>query len=151
MWMVPTQALGPAEGNAFNIVSLGDGGQITLTFDAPIANGPGFDFAVFENAFNDTFLELAYVEVSSDGTNFSRFGNTSLTPSPVPFVGANVDATNLNNLAGKYRQGFGTPFDLSELGLSQITQVRIVDIPGDGSRLDSSNHPIYDPYPTSGS
>src|SRR5205823_3796453 len=36
-------------------------------------------------------------------------------------------------------------------GLSQVSQVRIVDIPGDGRCLDSNAHPIYDPYPTQGS
>ena len=36
---------------------VGDGGSAILTFDTPIANGPGFDFAVFENGFSDTFLE----------------------------------------------------------------------------------------------
>lgn len=35
----------------FGVVSLGDGGSITLTFDAGIGDGPGADFAVFENGF----------------------------------------------------------------------------------------------------
>ncbi|MEM1001677.1 MAG: T9SS C-terminal target domain-containing protein, partial [Bacteroidota bacterium] len=61
---LPEDALGLATNTP---VSLGDGGIATLTFDTPISDGPGFDFAVFENSFNDTFLELAFVEVSSDG------------------------------------------------------------------------------------
>src|SRR3989338_5346143 len=44
-----------------SVVSLGASGVAVLTFLNPIANGPGFDFAVFENAFNDEFLELAVV------------------------------------------------------------------------------------------
>ncbi|MFN6048554.1 MAG: T9SS C-terminal target domain-containing protein, partial [Bacteroidota bacterium] len=56
-------AEGPAASNG--VVSLGDGGIATLTFDPPITNGDGFDFAVFENTFLDTFLELAFVEVST--------------------------------------------------------------------------------------
>ena len=52
---------------------LGDDGSLVLTFPAPIADGAGPDFAVFENAFSTEFLELAFVEVSSDGTNFTRF------------------------------------------------------------------------------
>ena len=148
---VPANALGPAEGTNFDIVSLGDGGQITLTFAAPIADGAGADFAVFENSFSDTFLELAWVEVSNDGTNFVRFPNDSLTANPVPFLGGAVDPTNIDGLAGKYRAGFGTPFDLSAVGLSQVTHVRLVDIIGNGTALDTSGDIIYDPFPTTGS
>ena len=63
---------------------------------------------------------------------------------------------------GKYRQGYGTPFDLADLSdkpevlsgdvdLSSISHVRIVDVVGDGTFLDSLGKVIYDPYPTSGS
>ena len=66
-------------------VSLGDGGTVVLTFPQPIGDVPGPDFAVFENGFkafdNSFFLELAHVEVSSDGVNFYRFPSSSLTPS----------------------------------------------------------------------
>ena len=76
-WQTPGKALGPP-GDTYDIVSLGNGGQITMTFAQPITDGAGADFAVFENAFSDTYLELAFVEVSSDGVNFFRFP----TPSP---------------------------------------------------------------------
>jgi len=112
---------------------------------------------VFENSFSDTFLELGYVEVSSDGVNFFRFGNDSLTESPVGGFGA-VDPTDIGGFAGKYRQGYGTPFDLALLidtsGLldtNNVKWVRIVDIVGDGGCLDTSGDVIYDPYPTMGS
>jgi len=160
-WQTPEKALGPAEGTSFEVVSLGAGGKITLTFDPPVRNGDGWDFAVFENGFDDTFLELAYVEVSSDGSAFIRFDNTSLTPDPIPSFGT-VDPTHIDGLAGKYRQGYGTPFDLEELSgkqevlqgdvdLMAITHIRIVDIVGDGTYLDSSGVGIYDLYPTFGS
>jgi hypothetical protein len=149
-FQTPEQAVGKAAGNSSDIVSLGRGGQITLTFDAPIENGKGWDFAVFENAFSDTFLELAYVEVSSDGTSFVRFNNDSLTSKPVSGFGS-VDPTNIDCLAGKYRQGYGTPFDLADVGLDQATHVRLIDIVGDGSDKDTSGDIIYDPYPTVGS
>ena len=134
-WQAPANALGPASGDSFGIVCLGDGGTITLTFDVPIADGPGPDFAVFENAFDDEFLELAWVEVSSDGSNYFRFANHSLTPDPVPFIGASMQATNIAGLAGKYRQGYGTPFDLRELSgasplldIMAVRWVRLADI-----------------------
>ena len=160
-WQVPGNALGPAEGNSFDIVALGSGGRITLRFDPPIENGEGWDFAVFENSFSDRYLELAYVEVSSNGIDFVRFDAISLTPHPVPGFG-NIDPTDVDGLAGKYRQGYGTPFDLEEISdkpgvlsgdvdLSSISFIRIVDVVGDGTFLDSLGEVIYDPYPTAGS
>lgn len=161
----PERALGESGGNSgdpiFDIVSLGRGGSITLTFDLPIKNDEGWDFAVFENSFSDSFLEVAYVEVSSNGSDFIRFENDSLTQSPVGAFGA-IDTTEITGLAGKYRAGFGTPFNLGDLAsedevlngtvnLSRITHVRIVDIIGDGTDRDTSGDIIYDPYPTTGS
>ncbi len=157
LWQTPEKAMGPATGTAFEIVCLGDGGQITMVFDPPIADGPGADFAVFENGHSDEFLELAYTEISSDGIHFHRFFNRSLTPAPVPFINAMMGATNLYGLAGKYRQGFGTPFDLADLedtpglDLQAVRYVRLVDIVGNGSALDAVGQPIYDPHPTTGS
>ena len=158
VWQTPEYALGKAVGTSYDIVSLGRGGSITMTFDPPIENGDGWDFAVFENSFNDYNMELAYVEVSSNGIDFVRFDNISLTPDPVGGYGS-VDTTLINGLAGKFKQGYGTPFDLSDfvnnidvqsgiVDLFQITYVRIVDIIGDGSSYDSEGNVIYDPYPT---
>jgi len=155
-WMTPEKALGAAQGTSSDIVSLGTGGRITMTFADPIANGAGYDFAVFENSFSDTFLELAKVEVSSDGVNFYGFDSYSLTASPVSAFGT-LDPTNIDGLAGKYRQGWGTPFDLdifsgtTGLDLGAISYVRLLDVVGDGSMLDSNGNPIYDPYQTTGS
>jgi hypothetical protein len=161
-WQTPIKALGAAQGTSTDIVGLGDGGSITLSFANDIVNGAGFDFAVFENSFSDTFLELAWVEVSSNGIDFFRFPGVSFTPSLVNGFG-NIDPTNLNGLAGKYRQGFGTPFDLNVLAgkagldVNHVKYVRLVDIIGNGTQFDNyptalgGPHPIYDPYPTSGS
>lgn len=150
-----------AEPNAsLPVVSLGDGGRITLTFERPIANGLGPDFAVFENGITDGFLELAFVEVSSDGASFSRFRAVSLTQKTTqigPFD-QSIDATDLYNLAGKYRVGFGTPFDLAELAgtpgldVNNVTHIRIVDVVGSINPLygtvDSLGNLINDAWPT---
>jgi hypothetical protein len=142
------------------VVSLGDGGYAILTFPQPITNGTGFDFAVFENSFSDHFLELAFVEVSSDGINFFRFPCTSLTSctsqiGPFDHTG---EASLVNNLAGKYRVLYGTPFDLDELknisglDIDRITHVKIIDVVGSiqstYASLDRFGNPINDPYPT---
>jgi len=141
------------------VVSLGDHGSALLTFDSPIVNRPGPDFAVFENAFGDNFLELAFVEVSSDGQRFVRFPAVSLTQDTlqIPTFGT-LDATKINNLAGKYRLTYGTPFDLEEIkdssgiDLGHITQVRVVDAVGclqvPFASIDSQGHKINDPWPT---
>lgn len=166
-FLVATRALGPAEvrtdglGSTNGVVSLGDGGQITLTFPAPITDGRGPDFAVFENAISNTgysFLELAFVEVSSDGVNFTRFPSHVLATNPVPTYPADyMEPEAYGGLAGKHLQGTGTPFDLRVLAGSpgldvrRVTHVRIVDVLGDGSVTDSYGHPIYDPTPTWGS
>ncbi len=141
------------------VLSLGDGGYAILTFDPPIKNGPGWDFAVFENAFDDYFLELAFVEVSSDGENFYRFPSVSLTDTTEQ-VGTfgTLDATNIYNLAGKYRINYGVPFNLDELknqpglDVNRITHVKIIDVVGsildEYATFDSEGNKINDPWPT---
>jgi hypothetical protein len=150
-------AVGAATANTMDVVSLGDGGMATLTFATPIANGDGYDFAVFENSFNDYFLELAVVEVSSDGEHFVRFPATSLTQTHTQIT-ERVDPTFINNLAGKYRVGYGTPFDLDDLrdsaniDLNSITHVRVIDVVGSidpqYGTYDAFGHLINDPFPT---
>ena len=186
----PVRGLGPADGAT---VSLGDldsaailgetaPGSIVVSFQATIVDGPGADFAVFENAgaFFDShdvdfiFAELAFVEVSSNGSDFARFPATSLnievdpnTPDPnhdqihTPFGRdfAGINTTNVNNLAGVHPMLTGTPFDLSDLAthtlvtqgtvdLNGIQFIRFVDIPGEGSFTDSLENPILDAWKT---
>ena len=160
-WRVPSRALGPAQGTSEDVVSLGEGGSITLAFDPPLSDGEGPDLAVFENAFSDDFLELGTVEVTSDQVHFVRFAVTSLSPEPIGEYAA-LDPTLIDGFAGKFRQGFAVPFDLDDLSdrpevidgqldLSRIVEVRITDVIGDGSEQDCGGRPIYDPYPTRGS
>lgn len=178
----PQRALGPVTGDQFDIVSLGDRdaaslaggalpGAITLGFPLAMADFPGPDFAVFENAFEiaagQTFAELAFVEVSTDGDHFVRFPAVSETAAPVVIADPGLDATDLYNLAGKHLNhdlalSWGTPFDLGELrdeplvrsgmvDLANIRYVRIVDIPGSGFFSDHRGQPIYDLWPSEGS
>lgn len=178
-WKTPQKALGAATGDVYDIVSLGRGGQITLTFSQGISNGSGYDFAVFENGISSTFLELAWVEVSSDGSHFVRFFNFSLNAGPIGAFGS-VNPAKITGLASKYQKGLGTQFDLQvlqdiynnpndpylalsasfknqllanfpHLDLNNIRYVRIIDIVGDGSAKDAMGNTIYDPYPTIGS
>jgi hypothetical protein len=151
--------IGAATEATGDVVSLGDYGIAVLTFDIPIQNGDGYDFAVFENSLNDSFLEMAFVEVSSDGVNYFRFPAISNSDTTVQVDnGGSVDATLIHNLAGKYRAGWGTPFDLEELAgndnldINNITHIRLVDVVGcvepRYATRDSRGHIINDPYPT---
>lgn len=182
-WDDPCKALGPATGDNFDIVSLGDldsaeiadgcqPGQITLVFGDPcypedanhIRNVKGYDFVVFENGFlsgydtgggsvrGQMLAELAYVEVSSNGVDFVRFGSVSLSTGAVGPYGT-IEVSDVFNLAGKHPNAYGvctgTAFDLRELAnhplaengavdINDIHYVRIVDIPGSGDFLDSA-------------
>jgi hypothetical protein len=155
-----TNAIGPATlNNSMDAVSLGDGGSALVTFERPIRNGEGPDFAVFENDINGGFLELAFVEVSSDGVHFVRFPATSLTQTETQ-VGTFglMDPTFINNLAGKFQIGYGTPFDLEELAdsanlnIDSIVYVRIIDVIGtidpQYATYDAFGHIVNDPWPT---
>lgn len=144
-------------------------GYLTVTFPSGIRNGAGADFAVFENGFtlgspNGLFAELAYVEVSTNGADFVRFPSVSTNVAPVQGSGAfaGFDMSNVYNLAGKHAGNFGTPFNLDDLltapavlggavDLNNIQFVKLVDIPGNGSFLDSLGNPILDNWLTVGS
>jgi len=142
-----------------HILSLGNGGSITLSFDAPIYDGPGPDFAVFENGFDFgdlTFSEFAFVEVATRTNAWARFPVTFLDTN-APGIFKVTDATRVDGLAGKHTLAYGTPFDLAWLArdtnvlsgavdLQQIAYVRITDVIGDGSTTDALGHPIRDPH-----
>ena len=178
-WRNPHNALGKASDSVYDILCLGDGGSVVMTFDFAIRDGEGFDFAVFENSFDGYFLELAFVEVSSDGEHFVRFPNLYLDESPIGAF-AKGNPRYVYNLAAKYSCEYGHPFDLAELkaayefalspactfsdeyknsllenyaflDFSNIKYVRIVDIIGDGKTLDCEGQGIYDPVGCVGS
>lgn len=86
---LPNVVKGPPMGSGLfqgglDVFSLGFGGQIVLRFDDnAIANGPGADFTVFENAFmafngatltiERPFADPAIVSVSQNGTTWHTF------------------------------------------------------------------------------
>lgn len=159
-----SMATGPADGT-MSCVSLGDGGTAVLQFSKAIGNGEGPDFAVFENAYEAPpgsgtyFIELAFVEVSSDGHHYVRFPALSLGPGTAQ-VGsfAPMDPETVSNLAGKHPAGIGTAFDLEELkdsagiDINHISHVRIVDAVGcidpAYATYDSQGNKVNDPWPT---
>lgn len=145
----PEWVLGGPRGNSqgagatSHIVSLGDGGSVTLGFGpAEVIDGPGPDLLVFENPFyiggdpNTPFAEPAEVSVSEDGLHFIPFpcdpvslqGCAGVTP-----VLANVETNDRDPLDPE--QAGGDAFDLADIGVQRARFVRIVDVPGDRSAL----------------
>jgi hypothetical protein len=159
----PEDATGQADGI---FVSLGDSGSVVLQFDKPIFNGPGSDFAVFENAifspptqFVTAFVELAFVEVSSNGIDFERF--PAITNCQFTDQIGGFEATEWNqfeNLAGIYPVFYGVPFNLDDIpGIivdkNNITQIKVIDVIGNVNEefasYDSQGTIINDAWPTS--
>ncbi len=159
-----SNVIGYPEGT-MGVTCLGDGGRATVTFASPICNREGPDFAVFENGFENAqtpgywFLELGFVEVSSDGEHFFRFPAYSNTQTTTQIGGMGcIDPSQIHNLASKYGAMYGTPFDLDEvpddplLDKDNITHVRIVDVVGcidlEYATYDCQGNPVNDPWPT---
>ncbi|MCP5044418.1 MAG: PEP-CTERM sorting domain-containing protein [bacterium] len=158
----PANIPGAASGVPTESVSLGDAGSVTVRFADPIYDGPDFDFAVFENGISGTpgllYMELGFVEVSSNGVDFARF--PSLTSRTTAVAGLEeADPDDYANFAGHREAGIGSEFDLLDLAnhplvvsgdvdLSAIEYVRIEDVIGDGSTVDSMGKDVYDPYHT---
>jgi hypothetical protein len=148
-----------------SIISLGDSGIAILQFDNPISDKEGPDFCVFENGFtlgnsqSDSHMELAFVEVSSDGIHYVRFPASSYIDTTIQL--GNFDGSNaslVNGLAGKYISGYGTPFDLnifaalSSINIGKITHVKLIDVVGNKDAQyparDKNGRKIIDPWPT---
>lgn len=149
--LLPGIVMGPPVGagalaGSFDVVSLGDGGEIVVGFDPPvICDGPGPDFTVFENPFHQgspagpVFAEYGIVAVSRDGVTFVTFpydpatgrglaGKTPVLSAP----GNGIDPLD-PAVSG------GDAFDLAAVGLPWAAYVRITDpgpaIPDPGNRF----------------
>lgn len=167
-WDISRPSLGPvtygdstaAVGRADNqVVSLGDSGVATFSLLFPLSDAMGADFAIFENSFSDDYLELAFVEVSSNGQDYVRFPAVSYTQDTMQTSSfGSTDPRQVHNLAGKYRGFYGTPFDLAELkdsssvDINLIRFIRVVDVVGSinpaYASYDVEGRIINDPFPT---
>jgi len=124
---------------ANEVVSIGEGGSLTVSFDEPVLDDPlnpfGIDLLVFGNAFyflspfasngvaGGAATEGGRIEVSEDGTNFIEL--TGMEADGIfPTLGY-LDVTDpLSSTAGQVLSDFTKPvdpnFDSSGLTLSQI-------------------------------
>ena len=137
VWNDPNKAFGPATGQNFDIVSLGElnreeielgkpPGRITLIFGDPcdggdkgvIHNGEGYDFVVFENGF---ISEVTTPAGSIGGQMLAELGYLEVSSNGRDFarfpavsltparVGAygTIEISNVHNLAGKHPNANG--------------------------------------------
>jgi hypothetical protein len=144
---MPEIVLGPPRGGGefrggTDVVSLGAGGEIVLSFDTEIVDGPGTDFVVFENAFqvpgtSDRFWEeLGEVSVSADNKRWSTFSCNTMAPRPrTGCAGWNVVYPAPDNMvcATNPNQSGGDGFDLATVGVTSVRYVRIRDLRTQGS------------------
>ena len=138
----PTPILGAPKGSgalegSLDVVSLGNGGSVTVEFGATmIADGPGPDFIVFENAFwvggdeSMPFAELAIVEVSTDGVAWRAFPCDATAPPYGSCAGwhpvfANADENEIDPFDPE--TAGGDAFDLADVGATEARWVRITD------------------------
>jgi hypothetical protein len=138
-----------ARGGGTNYVFFNSG-----TNRVPVARGSNF-----------AWCKPAFVDVSSDATNWARFPvsyfNTDVlfqaTMADSPDHWLSQDMTMLDGLAGKAVLQYGTSFSLSALtndpkvvngsvDLNNIRYIRLTDVIGDGSTTDQYGNPIYSPY-----
>jgi hypothetical protein len=138
---------GGADKGSTDVVSLGSGGTIVLSF-APnaIVDGPGPDFIVFENPFDiggsstDLYAEPGEVSVSDDGTTWTTFPCTPVSEpgasdgtGTAPPYGAcagwhvvySSPANGISSLDPAVAGG--DAFDLADIGVAHARYVRIVD------------------------
>jgi len=159
---MPTIVEGPPVGGgtsqgSTNVVSLGVGGTIVLSFQPnAIVDGPGVDFVVFENPFwiagnkNDIYAEPGEVSVSDDGVSWTSFPCTATLETP-PYgtcAGWNVVmSTPTNGISPlDYPACGGDAFDLADIGVTHARYVRIVDHSGETCPSDPKLQPNTDGF-----
>ena len=120
-----------------DVLSLGNGGSITLEFPAQIVDGSGADLWIYENPFTvgaagEVYTETATIEVSLDGVEWHLF--------PFDYVQeATSAAEQFKGLAGVNIGG--DEYDLKVLGLNAIRFIRITDC---GKLTDTDDTRIMD-------
>ena len=136
----PPQGFGSSQGS-LDVVSLGDGGRIVVSFDDnAVVDGDGDDLVIFENPFYGgtlLFEELAFVEVSADGRGWVEFPYDA--SSHAGLAGREPVLANSGNGLDPLDPGSGGDrFDLADVGLDFVRYLRITDA---GALIDDpGNH-----------
>ena len=139
-WFVPLSDVMPVvpvnpPSRAYEIVTIGNGGSLTVKFDHAVLDDPGnpygLDLTIFSNAFQlgdgtsgwtngdpDDFtagstalMTLANVSVSQDGVTWYGFDNDSMAGGYAPTLGRVYDTTNPDNSLGAWNLWWGEATD----------------------------------------
>jgi hypothetical protein len=137
---MPGVVLGPPTGmgdlaGSLDVVTLGNGGIITLAFGGKIVDEPGPDFIVFENVFyaggdpSAPYAEIGAVEISADGETWIPF---PCTATELPFEGCagwhpTYAGSDPSIDAHDPERAGGDAFDLADVGLTEARFVRVTD------------------------
>lgn len=130
--LFPAPLFGPPAANQpRSVVSLGNGGFVTLAFDGnAIIDGPGVDFTVFENPL-PRYRELATVAVSDDGTTWFEYPCTAGADDEDPGACAGVQLVYSSGTNGidplDPNVSGGDQYDLATIGVHHARYVRITD------------------------
>ncbi len=146
----PEIVYGPPEGGgtgngSTDVLSLGGGGEIAFGFGGnAIVDGPGADFIVFENPFDEggdphrPFAEPGEVSVSDDALTWVTF---PCHKDAYPYTGCagwHPVLSNPDNGLSPFDPAAagGDPFDLADIGVSHARYVRVVDVSFNGGAPD---------------
>ena len=137
-----------APSGSLDVVSLGIGGEIVLSFEPNgIVDGPGADFIVFENAFYRPANPKHARRRARRGERERRRRHVEDVPvragarptvRHVRGMASGLLGAGQRHLAGRSGDAGGEPFDLAELGVASARFVRIRDL-GTVDVLDESS------------
>lgn len=143
----PEVVLGPPDGKGtkaggLDVLSLGVGGSIVLSFESAIADTEGADFVVFENPFHPggnaeaVFAEIGRVAVSSDGESWTEFECSAEPESPGTWPGCAgwipTEVFDPSRADLTPTDTGGNAFDLADIGVESARYVRITDLQTEG-------------------
>jgi hypothetical protein len=117
-------------GASTDVLTLGQEGEIVVTFDVAIVDGEGPDLLVFENPFTGWY-ETGYVAVSEDGEAWHEWpcdptDVAGLYPGCAGVALVYASADNGVDPTDPAAAG-GDAFDLADLGLTRARYVRVRD------------------------
>lgn len=129
---------GGTDDGSLDVVSLGNGGSIVLSFGAnAIVDGPGPDFLIFENPFevaggdpSSVNAERGEVSVSDDGATWTTFPCTATMYPYGMCAGWHVVNSSPSDGISPVdpMAAGGDPFDLKDLGLTHARFIKIRDL-----------------------
>ena len=138
----PTLAVNGVRGGGINgqstdVYSIQDGGHLTISFGGRRArNGPGVDFAVFENPFEfgggQTFMDQTIVELSIDGKTWVKFPHDYVAADETTYSNLQADWIGFAGVGPVLLHNEDNPVDPFDAEAAGGNQFDLDDLPRDG-------------------